>query len=99
MEDMTTRQFLWSHIRPIPAFPLSLGVVEHHFFPTDNACSVTHSCQFFLCSVGIALVHVSSRSLITMQSSEARYKGACGDVDVSDNVEREAIEHDNDGEE
>lgn len=99
MEDMTARQFLWRHIWPIPALPLGLGVMKDHFLSADDACSIAHGCQFFLRGVGIALVHVSGRSLITMQGFETRYKGACGDVDVSNNVERESIEGDNDGEE
>lgn len=99
MKDVTARQFFRCHIRSIPAFALGLGVMEDHFFPADDTCSIAHGCQFFLCGVGIALVHISGGCLITVERFEARYERAGCDVYVPDDVERKAIEGNNDSKE
>lgn len=45
------------------------------------------------------MIHITGGRLVSMESTKARDKGSGGDIDISNDVERQAIEGDYEGEE
>lgn len=66
-----------------------------HLLPTDYAHPVRPA-QVLLGCVGVALVHVRRGLSVAYNVFDAHNKGADGEVEVADNVQRNSIVHDDD---
>lgn len=93
MEDMTARKLLGREIRTLPSDALP-WVMDDHFFTTYYASPVIHRPKFFFSCIRVTLIHIASCCLVTMQCSKPRNEGPCSHVNITDDVQRQTIECD-----
>lgn len=74
-----------------------MRLVGLKLFSANDAALVAHLVNLFSCRVGVARLHVARGRFKLVQVAHALDKGAGGDVDVTQDVERQAVEGENKG--
>lgn len=99
MEDMSAWQLFWCRVGSILLLCRRMcRSCWNHLLSANDAGSIVHSCEFLFSCIRISLIHVFGCSLVAMKRSKTSHKGSGSDVDVSDEVQRQPIERDDDNE-
>lgn len=99
MENMAAWELLWSCIRAIRMGRRILSITVDHLLTAYDTSPVAHGRELCFCGIWISLIHIPCCSLIPVESPKPRDEGPGGDINISDNVQWEAIESNDDYEE
>ena len=100
MEDMTAYELLGGFVRSvISAIRFHTFCAGNHLFSTDDTSSIAECLHLLRSGVGVQRIHIASRASVADEIRASRQERAESHVDVSKDMEGQAVVEQDDSEE